>query len=76
MSKVTKSFVVQLDADDAEESGDRTALSGRVESLESGRVGHFRNAQALLRFLRSALLESDSDETGDDKSRRGHENED
>jgi hypothetical protein len=35
---------------------------GRVESLDSGDVARFASGRGLLRFLRSALLASSSDE--------------
>ena len=57
LAKDEKSFVVQL----ASAAG-RGRLVGRVESLDSGDVASFASGRGLLRFLRSALLASSSDE--------------
>jgi hypothetical protein len=57
MKREPKSFVVQLDPD-APGTPDRPApISGRAESLDTGRVTRFGSARGLLRFLRSALFE-------------------
>lgn len=57
MKREPKSFVVQLDPDAPTHPDRLLPISGRAESLDSGRVARFGSGRGLLRFLRSALLE-------------------
>jgi hypothetical protein len=71
MKREPKSFVVQLDPDAAADPDRPVPISGRAESLDSGRVVRFGSGRGLLRFLRSALFEqrpAPAAEVGDEAS--------